>query len=82
MNKKIVHDALILFAFTVVLGLMLALVYGITKEPIAKVNHEKTQAAYKQVFSDADSFEPYAEFSPEDAAQLMTEGGYEDHCFI
>ncbi len=78
MNKKIVHDALILFAFTVVLGLMLALVYGITKEPIAKVNHEKTQAAYKQVFSDADSFEPYAEFSPEDAAQLMTEGGYED----
>lgn len=78
MNKKIVHDALILFAFTVVLGLMLALVYGITKEPIAKVNYEKTQAAYKQVFSDADSFEPYAEFSPEDAAQLMTEGGYED----
>lgn len=78
MNKKIVHDALILFAFTVVLGLMLALVYGITKEPIAKVNYEKTQAAYKQVFADADSFEPYAEFSPEDAAALMTEGGYED----
>ena len=78
MNKKIVHDALILFAFTVVLGLMLALVYGITKDPIAKVNYEKTQAAYKQVFADADSFEPYAEFSPEDAAALMTEGGYED----
>lgn len=78
MNKKIVQDALILFAFTVVLGLMLALVYGITKEPIAKVNYEKTQAAYKQVFADADSFEPYAEFSPEDAAALMTEGGYED----
>lgn len=78
MNKKIVQDALILFAFTVVLGLMLALVYGITKEPIAKVNYEKTQAAYKQVFADADSFEPYAEFSPEDASALMTEGGYED----
>lgn len=78
MNKKIVHDALILFAFTVVLGLMLALVYGITKDPIAKVNYEKTQAAYKQVFADADSFEPYAKFSPEDAAALMTEGGYED----
>ena len=30
------------------------------------------------MFADADSFEPYAEFSPEDAAALMTEGGYED----
>ena len=49
MNKKIVHDALILFAFTLVLGLLLGVVYGITKEPIAKVNYEKTQAAYKQI---------------------------------
>ena len=31
MNKKIVHDALILFAFTLVLGLLLGIVYGITK---------------------------------------------------
>ena len=31
MNKKIVHDALVLFAFTVVLGLILGVVYGITK---------------------------------------------------
>ena len=51
MNKKIVHDALILFAFTVVLGLLLGVVYGITKEPIEKVNYEKTQAAYKEVFT-------------------------------
>ena len=27
MNKKIVHDALVLFAFTVVLGLILGVVY-------------------------------------------------------
>ena len=31
MNKKIVHDALILFAFTIVLGLLLGVVYGVTK---------------------------------------------------
>jgi len=62
MNKKIVHDALILFAFTVVLGLLLGVVYGITKEPIDKVNYEKTQAAYKQVFADADSFEEVCGF--------------------
>ena len=50
MNKKIVHDALVLFAFTVVLGLILGVVYGITKGPIDQVNYEKTQSAYKQVF--------------------------------
>ena len=56
MNKKIVHDALVLFAFTVVLGLILGVVYGITKPSIDQVNYEKTQAAYKQVFEDAASF--------------------------
>ena len=34
MNKRIVHDALILTAFTLVLGFILALVQGITAEPI------------------------------------------------
>ena len=52
MNKKIVHDALILFAFTIVLGLLLGVVYGVTKPSIDKVNEEKTQNAYKQVFTD------------------------------
>lgn len=78
MNKKIVHDALILFAFTVVLGLLLAVVYDITKEPIAQVNYEKEQTAYRDVFADADSFEEYADFNGEEAAALMTENGYSD----
>ena len=39
MNKKIVKDAMILFAFTVVLGLLLGIVNEITKEHIAKVNY-------------------------------------------
>ena len=38
MNKKIVHDALVLFAFTVVLGLILGVVYGINKPSNYKVN--------------------------------------------
>ena len=46
MNKKIVHDALILFAFTIVLGLLLGVVYGVTKPSIDKVNEEKTQNAW------------------------------------
>lgn len=78
MNKKIVHDALILFAFTVVLGLILGVVYNITKGPIDQVNYEKTQNAYRQVFADADSFVEYAEFDEEAAAAIMAENGYAD----
>lgn len=78
MNKKIVHDALILFAFTVVLGLVLGVVYGVTKEPIEKVNYEKTQAAYKEVFEGADSFEAYADFDADAAQELMAENGFAD----
>lgn len=78
MNKKIVHDALILFAFTLVLGLVLALVYEITKEPIANVNYEKTQNAYREVFADAASFESYEAFDEEAAVALMADNGYVD----
>lgn len=78
MNKKIVHDALILFAFTVVLGLVLGIVYNITKGPIAQVNYEKTQAAYKQVFADADSFVEYEGFDAAAAESLMAEYGFAD----
>jgi electron transport complex protein RnfG len=78
MNKRIVHDALILFAFTVVLGLLLGVVYGITKDPIDKVNYEKTQSAYRQVFADADSFETYADFDEDAAQTLVTDNGYAD----
>ena len=78
MNNKIVHDAFVLFAFTVVLGLLLGVVYGITKEPIDKVNYEKTQAAYQQVFADAASFEAYADFDAEAAQAVVTENGYAD----
>lgn len=78
MNKKIVHDALILFAFTVVLGLVLGIVYNITKGPIDQVNYEKTQSAYKQVFADAASFEDYAGFDEAAAEALLAENGYAD----
>ena len=43
MNKRIVHDALILTAFTLVLGFILALVQGITAEPIDKANKAAAQ---------------------------------------
>ncbi len=78
MNKKIVQDALILTAFTLVLGFVLGLVYGITKEPIAAADMAKAQAAYKEVFETAESFEEYAAFDKEEAASLMEENGFSD----
>ena len=78
MNKKIVHDALILTAFTLVLGFVLGLVYEITKEPIAAADAATAQAAYKEVFEEADSFETYEGFDKEAALSLMEENGYND----
>lgn len=55
MNKKIVHDALVLTAFTLVLGFLLGVVYDITKEPIAAAEKAALDEAYKVVFADAAS---------------------------
>ncbi len=78
MNKKIIHDALILTAFTLVLGFVLGLVYDITKAPIAAADAATAQAAYQKVFSDAAKFEAYADFDEEAAVAIMDEFGYSD----
>ena len=77
MNKKIVHDALILTTFTLVLGLILAVVYGITKAPIDAANLEAKQEAYKAVFDDAASFETQ-EYDEDAANSMVSEAGYND----
>ena len=59
MNKQIIHDALILAAFTLVLGFILALVHDITLKPIEAANLATAQAAYKEVCKDADEFKAY-----------------------
>ena len=40
MNKKIVHDALVLTAFTLVLGFLLGVVYDITRSEERRVGKE------------------------------------------
>jgi len=77
MNKKIVHDALILTAFTLVLGFVLGLVYDITKEPIAAADKAAADAAYEKVFPEAE-FEEYKEFDQAKADALMEENGFDD----
>lgn len=48
--KRIVKDTLILFAITLIAGLLLGGVYKITKSPIEAQAKAKTEKAYKAVF--------------------------------
>lgn len=76
--KKIIHDTLILFAFTLVIGALLGLVYMVTKEPIEASAAKKAQEAYQKVFADAASFEPLEGFNKDAATELVVGEGFAD----
>lgn len=78
MKNKLVKDALVLTLITVISGLALGLVYEITKAPIAKAQEDATQAAYKEVFADADSFADYDAFDADAATAYVVEQGFAD----
>lgn len=67
-------DTAILFVITLVAGLLLALVYQITKEPIAAQKEKAKQEACKEVFADAASFEGVEFVQPEQVE--WSEAGY------
>ncbi len=75
--NKIVKDALVLMAFSLVLGFVLGGVYKITEEPIRQAAIRKEMEAYKVVFATADTFLPM-EVDAAKADALMTAGGYKD----
>lgn len=54
--KGIIKDSLILFAITLISGLLLGAVYQITKEPIAAQKAKAKQEACVAVFASADQF--------------------------
>ena len=54
---NIIKDACILFAITLVAGILLGLVYNVTKDPIAQQNEKAKKKAYQEVIADADKFE-------------------------
>ena len=58
--KNMIKDSLILFAITLIAGLILGVVYQVTKEPIAAQQEKAKQEACKEVFADAASFEEAA----------------------
>lgn len=71
--NKIVKNTLILTAITVVAGLLLGVVYGVTKDPIAKAQEEAKQEAFRSVLSDAETFESDTEFDADAASALLKE---------
>lgn len=69
--NKIIKNTLILTAITLISGLLLGMVYEITKDPIAASQEKARQEAYKAVLKEADSFADYADFDEKEAAKAV-----------
>ncbi len=76
--KNMIKDAAVLLVITLFSGLILGVVYQITKEPIAKAEAEAARAAYAEVFPDALEFEPIEEAKTEEIGEepQWTEAGF------
>ena len=73
--NKIIKNALILMAITLVAGLSLGFVYDITKDPISEQDRKTKEEAYASVFDGAVSFETLESFSGEEAASVLENAG-------
>lgn len=71
--KSMLKDAAILLAITLIAGLILGVVYQVTKEPIALQEAKAKQEACHEVFTDATGFEAPGGFSEEAAYQVISE---------
>lgn len=71
--SKIIKNALVLTAFSLVLGFVLGAVYKITEGPIAEANRKKEMAAYKVVFENADDFKPVEGFDANTANAVISD---------
>lgn len=73
--KGMIKDALILFAITLIAGLMLGVVNDITKEPIAQQEQKAKNEACQNVFAAADSFEAQELADSAQIEQALTDAG-------
>ena len=74
--NNIVKNTLILTSITVVSGLLLGIVYDITKEPIAEAQENTKQEAFRAVLADASSIETMEDFDASEAMSILEENGY------
>lgn len=73
--KGMIKDALILFAITLIAGLMLGVVNDITKEPIAQQEQKAKNEACQNVFAAADSFEAQELADASQIEQVLADAG-------
>jgi len=71
--KEMMKNTGILLAITLIAGLLLGLVYQVTKEPIAEQEAKAKQEACQEVFADAASFEA-VELAAADESAWSSEG--------
>lgn len=69
-------DTVILLVITLISGLLLGMVYQITKEPIAVQKEKAKQEACQEVFADAGAFDTLEFMQPDTAA--WEEAGFKD----
>ena len=73
--KTMIKNAMILTAITLVAGILLGLVYEVTKEPIALAKEQAKKEAYQKVMSDADSFVLDESFEEKQVEQAILDAG-------
>lgn len=69
--NALVKDCLKLVVITLVAGIALGAIYGITKDPIRVQEEKKQVEAYKNVFPDAAAFEDLEGFSTKSASKVI-----------
>lgn len=74
-GKKMWRDALILFAITLIAGLMLGLVYQVTEQPRRQQQERRIQDACRAVFAQAERFEELDYAVSESMAQQLSADG-------
>ena len=79
--KALVTDCLKLVIITLVAGIALGAIYGITKDPIAQQEVKAREAAYKAVFPEASEFTDVDGFTAEAASAVLADyqNVIEDH---
>ncbi|MGO5052246.1 RnfABCDGE type electron transport complex subunit G [Lachnospiraceae bacterium LCP25S3_G4] len=73
--NKILKNTLILTAITLVSGVLLGLVYEVSKAPIATAQENAKKEAYQAVFESASDFEVYSDFDEKEAEEAMKDAG-------
>lgn len=71
--KNMIKDAAVLLVITVAAGLILGFIYQLTKEPIAAAEEKAANEAYREVFSQADSFEGPIEITAPEGDSMWEE---------